>query len=102
MRMTTGRKKGIIFGKGIGLFPLPAQEQEDQEKIFNSRMAEADRKGMEKGMKKGIEKGIKEGIEKGKKEEKIEIAKNALNDGINIETISKITGLSIEEIEKLQ
>ena len=76
--------------------------EEDQEKIFNSRMAEADRKGMEKGMKKGIEKGIKEGIEKGKKEEKIEIAKNALNDGINIETISKITGLSIEEIEKLQ
>ena len=33
--MTTGRKKGIIFGKGIRLFPLPAQEQEDQEKIFD-------------------------------------------------------------------
>ena len=39
--------------------------------------------------------------EEGIKEEKINIAKNAITNGIDIETISKITGLSIEEINNL-
>ena len=39
-------------------------------------------------------------IEIWKKEEKIEIAKNLL-DVLDIETISKKTGLSVEEIKKL-
>ncbi|RUM56919.1 MAG: transposase [Nautilia sp.] len=47
-------------------------------------------------------KGEKMGIDKGRKLEKIEIAKNLLNAGIDIETISKTTGLSIEEIHKLK
>ena len=39
--------------------------------------------------------------EEGIKEEKMNIAKNAITNGIDIETISKITGLSIEEINNL-
>ncbi len=50
---------------------------------------------------KGIEEGIKKGIEKGKLEEKIEIAKNLLLANMDIEFISKTTGLSVEEIEEL-
>lgn len=45
---------------------------------------------------------INEGIEQGKKENSIEIAKNMLDLNINIETISKSTKLSVEEIEKLK
>jgi len=41
-------------------------------------------------------------LEKGRKLEKIEIAKNLLNAGIDIETISITTALSIEEIEKIK
>ena len=38
----------------------------------------------------------------GKAEGKNEIAKNMLKENINIELISKVTGLSLEEIEKLK
>ena len=51
-----------------------------------------------KGMKKGLEKGI----QKGKEEEKIDIAKTALSKGIDTQTISLITGLSQELIDKLK
>ncbi|MDU2123571.1 MAG: Rpn family recombination-promoting nuclease/putative transposase [Clostridium celatum] len=47
------------------------------------------------------EKGIKIGKEIGKKEGTIEIAKNSLKAGLDIDTISSITGLKKSEIEKL-
>jgi predicted transposase/invertase (TIGR01784 family) len=47
------------------------------------------------------EEGIKEGLERGKFEEKIQIAKNFLKEGIDVDIISKATGLSQEELEKL-
>ncbi len=40
--------------------------------------------------------------EKGRKEGKIEVAKSSLKIGLDYETISAITGLSVEEIEKLR
>ena len=43
----------------------------------------------------------KEGKQEGKQEGKIEIAKKSLDENIDIETISKITGLTIDEINKL-
>ncbi|MCP5048217.1 MAG: Rpn family recombination-promoting nuclease/putative transposase, partial [bacterium] len=49
----------------------------------------------------GREEGIKKGMEKGKKEGKLEMAKMMKQDGEPIEKISKYTGLSKEEIEKL-
>lgn len=42
-----------------------------------------------------------EGIEIGRKENKIEIAKNMLKEGMDINLIAKITKLPREEIEKL-
>ncbi len=47
---------------------------------------------------KGREKGLTEGIEN----EKIEIAKNCLKEGLPIETIAKITGLTVGQINKLK
>lgn len=49
----------------------------------------------------GIEIGIEKGIEKGKLQGKIEAAKGMKEEGLNIDVISRITGLSKEEIEKL-
>ena len=51
--------------------------------------------------KEGKLKGIKEGFEKGKLAEQISIAKSMKAENIDIETIKRITGLSIEEIRKL-
>ena len=47
------------------------------------------------------EEGIKEGIEKGIEKRNYTIAKSMKKDGADINLISKYTGLSIEEIEKL-
>ena len=45
--------------------------------------------------------GKKEGLEEGKKEEKLQIAKNLKKENIDINLISKVTELSVEEIQKL-
>lgn len=43
-----------------------------------------------------------DGIAEGEAKCKTEIAKNMLKENVNIELISKVTGLSLEEIEKLK
>ena len=48
------------------------------------------------------EQGIEQGIEQGKLETEKKIVNNMLSSNIDIETISKCTNLSIEEIEKLK
>ncbi len=62
---------------------------------------EGKEEGKEEGIKEGRKKGIKEGIKEGEKETKKTIAKNMLKQKINIEMILKVTGLSKEEIQKL-
>ena len=53
------------------------------------------------GKLEGIKEGIKEGIEKGRLAEQISMAIAMKKENIDIETIKRITGLSIEEIRKL-
>ena len=50
----------------------------------------------------GIQKGIQQGIQKGAVEEKLEIARNLLKINLPLDQISKVTGLTIAEIENLQ
>ena len=57
--------------------------------------------GYDKGLKAGIEQGIKQGIKQGINREKLQIAKKMLNEKINLDTISQITGLSIQELKTL-
>ena len=60
-------------------------DEEDKEFLYNSRVIRYKR----------------EGIEQGSKETKIDIVKKMKKENIPIETIKKITGLSIEQIEKI-
>ena len=46
--------------------------------------------------------GYRHGKEDGKAEGKTEIAKNMIKENVNIELISKVTGMSIEEIKNLK
>ena len=73
-----------------------------QEMIRNTELEEATEKGIEKGITQGIAQGKQQGIEQGAKEKSIENAKNAIKLGLTDDIISKVTGLSIEEIEKLK
>ena len=64
-----------------------------QKMMLSRERKEGKLEGIEEGMKKGKLEGIKEG--------KISIAKSMKAENIDIETIKRITGLSIEEIRKL-
>lgn len=80
---------------------IEEKEMDNEAAKYNSHQ-----KGLEEGEKKGIEKGreegLKEGLEKGIKEKSIEIAKNMLKDNVDINIISKYSGLSVEEITLLK
>jgi len=54
------------------------------------------------GKADGMVEGEAKGKVAGKNERNIEIAQNMLKENVNIELISKVTGLSIDEIEKLK
>ena len=54
--------------------------------------------GKKEGLKEGLDKGLKEG----ERNKSIEIAKNMLKDNVDINIISKYSGLNVEEIECLK
>lgn len=56
---------------------------------------------MESAIKKSWNKGKADGLKEGIKEGKKEIAKNLLKEGVDIKIISSSTGLSINDINKL-
>ena len=58
-------------------------------------------RSMELDLKKAKEEGIEQGIEQGEKNKAISMAKNMKARDMDIKLISELTGLSIEEIEKL-
>ena len=66
---------------------------------------EGEQIGMEKGEQIGIEKGVQIGLEQGEQigilKERMKLAKNAKSVGMPIPEISRLTGLSEEEIEML-
>ena len=68
----------------------PEQEREMRENYIRS---EAEEKGMKKGIVEGKKAGILEGL--------LQTAKNMLEADMNIETISKLTGLSVKKIKDM-
>jgi predicted transposase/invertase (TIGR01784 family) len=75
--------------------------EEGIEKGIKKGIEEGMERGIEEGMERGIEKGIEEGMEKGVKKGKIQIAKELINNGIDIDIIARSTGFSRQEIKKL-
>ena len=72
-------------------------KEEDQKKILKSLITEATEEGRAEGEKIGEAKGKKAG----EKQSKIEMAKKMIGK-YPIEEIHELTGLAIEEIERLQ
>jgi len=54
-----------------------------------------------KGFEKGIEKGRVEGLTEGRLQEKLELAKRLLEMGDSVEKVSIVTGLPLEEVQRL-
>ena len=63
---------------------------ENEEEIINNSLYEI-----------GVKNGITQGISQGKREKQLEMARNMLRDKLDIDIISKYTGLSKKEIENI-
>ena len=74
---------------------------EQGEKLMTSLAHHWEQQGVEKGMQIGEAKGMQIGRNEGKHEKTIEVAKNMLSNNYSIPEVSRITGLSIAEINDL-
>ena len=81
-------------------------EEEHQRRVRNSLVASAIKKGWNEGHAEGKADGLKEGkaegIKEGASNKQKEIAINMLNKNMDVKTISNVTCLSENEIEKLK
>lgn len=56
----------------------------------------------QEGLAEGMEKGMELGMKKGMNQKALDIARNMLADGVDINLIMKYSGLTQEQIEKLK
>ena len=75
--------------------------EEDQRKMQNSLIREAEGTGYEKGIKLGEEKGKEEGLKLGEEKGKIDIAKSLIQSGMSLEDVSKHTKIDISKLKKI-
>ena len=73
----------------------------DQKAIEDAGYDKGLKAGIEQGIEQGIKQGIKQGINQGINQQNKQIAKKMLNKKIDLDTISQITGLSIQELKTL-
>ncbi len=111
-----------IFDKIFGISELLVMDEDTRDKIIENMTTERDLKnqldyarkvaiaeglaegkaqGMAQGMEQGMAQGMEQGMAQGMAQEKLQIAKNMLAMGLDTETISKATGLSVDEIDNL-
>ena len=68
---------------------------------YTTRIAEAKSEAFEEGIAIGEERGRNEGISLGITQAKLETAKSMKSENMSVSMIAHLTGLSVEEIEKL-
>ena len=98
--------KEEVFLKGFEVARIANFSKEELDEYEESLKVYRDLKGVidtsfEEGLEQGIKQGIEQGIEQGEERGMVKVAKNALKEGLPIGIISKLTGLTKEEIEKL-
>jgi predicted transposase/invertase (TIGR01784 family) len=73
-------------------------------KVYEADITELVKPHYEKGLKEGLQKGLQEGKlegkQEGKLETKIETAKKMKKEGLSLDLIIKITGLSKKDLKK--
>ena len=89
------------------------KRERDHASVWIAQFQKGEKKGIEKGLKKGLKEGEKKGIEKGLKKGRqegkaegmearnLEIAKQMLAKGLDIQLICEMTGLSEQRIRSL-
>lgn len=83
-------------------FKLEGMRLTALEEGFSQGYEEGVEQGLEQGIEQGIEQGVEQGIEQGMEQKNKEIVTNMLKENMGIDLISKITGLSKEEITNIK
>ena len=73
----------------------------DEEGVMESLKQEAWEDGKAEGIAQGIAQGKSEGIAQGKSEGIAQVAKTMKQAGYDLDAISKLTGITVEELKKL-
>jgi len=105
-QMTTARGEGYLDGVNQGMTEgLEKGMAQGIAQGIAQGMAQGMEKGMAQGMAQGMEKGMAQGMEKGRAEggrdKAFEAARKMKADGMTVELITKYTGLTAEEIDRL-
>ena len=74
---------------------------EMKEGLIQEGVQKGIQKGMQEGRQEGMQKGVQKGWQEGVREERQELARNMLTEGLAVETIVRITGLSEQEVRGL-
>ena len=72
-----------------------------REQDARGELSKAKRDGREEGREEGIKEGKEEGIKEGIKEGTLAIARTSLAQGLSVLLVSKITGLTEQEVEEI-
>ncbi|OIJ15528.1 hypothetical protein BKP35_00605 [Anaerobacillus arseniciselenatis] len=75
--------------------------KQGMEKALKDGMEKGIEQGLQKGMQQGIEQGIEKGKQQGEKEALKKVALGLSEEGVPLEMIVKLTGLTKEEVEQL-
>ncbi len=94
-----GYDKGVAEGRIEG---LRLGREEGLDEGIKEGLKKGIKEGKKEGIKAGIREGIKEGVKEGIKKGKLETAAGMLKEKIPVETISRVTGLTPEEIDSLK
>ena len=99
----TSRGEGLLEGREMGRKEgIREGIREGMKKGMEKGRKEGIEEGMKKGVEKGLKKGIEEGVKKGREEAMVQMAKNLMSAGADIDLVMEVTGMTREEIENLR
>lgn len=112
MEFIDGESKGVMemlakknkeIKKAFNLLEIISNDEKAR-MLYEAREAEIKDQAtrLQEAEEKGIKEGIARGVEEGKEKGMIEVAIKLLGEGVEIEFISRVTGLSKEQILKLE
>ncbi|MDR0575000.1 MAG: hypothetical protein LBG96_13420, partial [Tannerella sp.] len=81
---------------------LSDAERTGMEKGIRQGIEQGMEKGIKKGIEQGMEQGIRKGIEQGMEKGLEKVAAACLKKGMSLEDVTELTGLTADEIRKLQ
>ena len=98
------KKKLVDLTEDANFIGLYDKEEAGRRELYDrTRYAEklGREKGLEEGLKEGRKEGHESGLKEGQKSEQLKIARKMKDEHMDLDTIVRITGLSVDEIKKL-